>query len=135
MCVTTKSTRWPVIFTVAVTAGANSPGIYKHKWDHLLVSAGHLCDLSVLFMRIQNLVTILENLSESHVCEERHDYDIRILTLHGNYVCANNLHIRDPNTETPVCRQHYSMKNHLYCCSLRNIRLVQEAVAPKVPSV
>ena len=27
-----------------------------------LMSAGHLCDLSVLFMRIQNLVTILANL-------------------------------------------------------------------------
>ena len=43
----------------------------------LLVSAGSIRNLSVLFMRMQNLVTSLENLCESrNVCKS--DYDVRI---------------------------------------------------------
>ena len=39
--------------------------IMRRPCDILLVNAGHLCDLSILFIRIQNLVTIFVILCES----------------------------------------------------------------------
>ena len=51
--------------------------IQLYKARGFLVSAGHLCDLSVFFMDIQNLVTLFMILCES--CGG-HDYDVRIWT-------------------------------------------------------
>ena len=67
------------------------PFLYKTCCCTLLVSAGYLCDLSILFMWIQNLVTILDICASQ---KRRHKNDV-------TYV------------ETGVCRQHYSMINHL----------------------
>ena len=63
------------------------------------MSAGHLSDLSILFMQIQNLVTILGNF-----CKSRHR-----MTLHR----INIMNYDVSRVETGVCRQHYSMNNRL----------------------
>ena len=55
------------------------------------MTAGHPCDLSILFVRIQNLVTILEDLC---VTEKTSQNDITYM-------------------DTGVCRQHYSMNKPL----------------------
>ena len=62
----------------------------------LLVSAGHLCDLSVLFVQIQKLVTIFVILCETLKEFERHREDVTKLMSHKR-----------------VCRHHYSLNNHL----------------------
>ena len=65
---------------------------YSATGISLLVSLEHLCDLSVLFMRIQNLVTIWEICASQ---KRRYKNDVT-------------------HMETSVCRHNYSVNNPLF---------------------
>ena len=66
--------------------------------NHLLRTVTPYINISVLFMWIQNLVTIFMIL-----CESRKNLNVTEKTSHRN--C--------------VCRQHYSLNNHLFSCILQ----------------